>query len=109
MLILSFSKNHPPTQPATHQATHPASHPAYWTPYPNTVNVTSEAITLINHGQRDPLKSNMKSIITGQNLASLVQPNPTGMTYNDLATQLKQIHITKPKFEIFNCIFQNII
>ena len=31
------------------------------------------------------------------------------MTYNDLATQLKQIYITQPKHEIFNWNFQNMI
>ena len=37
LLILGFSKNHPPT------------HPPYWTPYPNAVNVISEVLTQKNH------------------------------------------------------------
>jgi len=72
-------------------ATHPATQPPYRTPYPNAVNVISEALTLINHDQRGPLKSFMKSNLTWQNLTSVVQPYPTGY---DLATQLKQVHIT---------------
>ena len=50
LLILGFCKNHPPT------------HPPYWTPYPNAVNVISEALTLLNHDQQSISPSVSQSV-----------------------------------------------
>ena len=67
LLILGFCKNHPPT------------HPPYWTPYPNAVNVISEALTQKNHDLRGSLKSYMKPNLTWQNLTSVFYPSGHGL------------------------------
>ena len=81
--ILNFVKNKPPQH---HPPTKP---PPSRTASPNPVNITYEAKILINHDQRGPKKHFFKSILT-----------QVAMNYNDLATQLKQICITQPKFYI---------